>query len=179
MGKSLQEQLLGAGLTSEKKLKEVRKQQHQQRKQKKPKKARQEDAAAKLAQQRAAQAERDRLLNQQKQAERAQKERQAQVRQLIKSNSEKRPKESDLTYHFKDGSTIKKLYVSKRQLEQLSLSLLSIVKLDDTYVLVPHEVAVKLQALDAACVLQLEAPKEQEIEDDYYKQFEVPDDLMW
>ncbi len=179
MGKSLQEQLLGMGLSSEKKLKEVRKQQHQQHKQKKSKKERQQQPAQELLQeQRAEQIERDRQLNQQKQAEQAQKALKAQVRQLIEANREKRRPDADVAYHFKDGTTIKKLYVSKDQQNQLVRGQLSIVQLRE-YELVPRAVAEKILERLPEFVIQLEPPKEAEVEDDYYKQFEIPDDLMW
>lgn len=177
MAKSLQEQLLGAGLTSEKKVKAARKQQHQQRKQKKPKQARKQEIDPKIAQQRAAQVERDRELNREKQNQQLEKELHAQIRQLITAHKQSRAK-ADQAYHFKDGKTIKKFYVTARQLEQLSRNLLAIVKLDE-YELVPRPIAEKIMERVPSYVIMLEVQKEEEIEDDYYKDFQIPDDLMW
>jgi len=53
------------------------------------------------------------------------------------------------------------------------------VHLEGRYDIVPTEVADKIRARDASCVVTLRAPASEVVEEDPYKEFPVPDDLMW
>ena len=86
MAKSLQEQLLGAGLVDKKKAKNIQKEKRVQRKQTPKGQAVQNEAEARIAQQKKEKAERDKALNQAKLEEQNRKAIKAQVKQLIEMN---------------------------------------------------------------------------------------------
>src|SRR5690606_26744419 len=119
MANSLQEQLLKAGLVDKRQLSSVKK---EKRKQEKMVRKNQIDVVdeAKLNAQRALQekAERDRELNRQRDEAARHKAILAQIRQLIETSRLSRAG-ADLDYHFKDGTKIKKILVTKTQLDQL------------------------------------------------------------
>ena len=63
---------------------------------------------------------------------------------------------------------------------QLSRGRLAIVKLAESYQLVPAGVAEKIGLRDAAYVIvQNQVETEADEDDDPYAEFKVPDDLMW
>lgn len=178
MGNSLQEQLLKAGLVSEKKVKQVNKEQRKSKKQQRRNKQVNLDETAQAAQQaRAEKAERDKRLNEKREAEAKRKELLAQIRLLIVKNRQPR-EEGDLAYQFVDNKKVKKIYVSEALHRQLIGGQVAIAKLGDGYEIVPHEVAEKISERDAAFVI-LPNKTEASEDDDYYADFKVPDDLMW
>lgn len=183
MALSLQEQLLKAGLADKKKAGQIKREKHKQVKQKQKHKVESVDEAKQAAEQaRMAKAEKDRQLNAAQKAEADQKALLAQIRQLIEVNAQ--PKDNgDIAFNFTDGSTIKRLMVNKQTQNRLSQGKLAIVKADNGYQIVPMPVADKIAQRDESIVLyradQLtisEAPKE---EDDWYADYQIPDDLMW
>lgn len=177
MSNALKEQLLKAGLADAKKLKAVKKQKHQQKVQagKNQKVVNESTLLAEQARQQ--QIERDRLLNQQKQALIQQKAIAAQVKQLIATNTIKA--QGDVGYNFTDGKLVKRLYVSKRQHDELSRGLLAIACQDEQYFLVPAAVAEKIQQRQSDSIVVLNVKQQQVDEDDPYADFKIPDDLMW
>ena len=176
---SLQDQLLKAGLTNEKKARKIKQEKRKQAKQR-PKGQEATNEARESA--RAIQAKKsalDRAINQQKNAEAERKAVAAQVRQLIAVNQVSR-EGGDIPYQFVDGKKIKKLYVSQRYQDQLERGQLAITKNGDDYALVPAVVARKIQERDDQTILVLNTGDSEAIdEDDPYKDFQVPDDLMW
>lgn len=179
--KSLQEQLLGAGLVDKKKLKKMKAEKLQHKQKVKNGKAQAEDDTEikeSLKKQREEKAEKDRLLNLQHQTETLRKAEQAQIRQMIEVN--RIPKqEGEIAYHFTDAKKVKQLYISQDMHNQLTYGLLAIVKLDDKYELVPERVAEKIRQRDDTYVLVCNVRQEQPDEDDPYADFQIPDDLMW
>lgn len=180
---SLQEQLLKAGLADEKKSKKALKQKRQQQKVARKSKQTVVDETKIAAEKALAEkAERDRALNQQREAKALEKAIGAQIKQLIEMNKISDTK-GDIGYNFTDG-TIKKLYVTKPVQDQLSNGRLAIVKWLDSqkahYEIVPAIVADKIAQRDASFVVLLN-DKSQEVidEDDPYADFPIPDDLMW
>ncbi|MGS2722264.1 DUF2058 domain-containing protein [Porticoccus sp. GXU_MW_L64] len=182
MANSLQDQLLKAGLVDNKKAKQVQRQKKKQTKQQHKSGVQLVDET-KLAAQQAQQekAEKDRELNRQRLAEAEQKAIAAQIKQLIESN--RQPKNGDIGYSFTHEDKIKKLYVDARQQKQLERGILAVVMLGEQFELVAAPVAEKIAQRDAAVVALLNNPKESQPEsdsdDEYYAQFEIPDDLMW
>lgn len=175
---NLQDQLLKAGLVNEKKAKQAKKEKA--KKSRVDRRASQpviDETKERAKQSMAEKAERDRQLNAERDAELHQKAIIAQIKQLISMNRIKR--NGDISYNFKDGSTIKKIYINDKLQDQLARGQLAIAKLEEGYELVPTIVAEKIQQRDASFIVSL-AEKNTEIEeDDPYADYQIPDDLMW
>ncbi len=179
MGNSLQDQLLKAGLASEE---QARKAKTGKAPKKRSKKDRRtpvlSDSAQAARRTMAEKAERDRALNQKRAAEAERNALEAQVRQLIEQNRVSRDG-AEISYHFVDNAKVRKLFVTPAMQEKLSKGQLAIVRLGKQYDVVSAEVAEKIRARDASCVVAVQAPKTQAAEEDPYKDFPVPDDLIW
>lgn len=179
MNKSLQDQLLGAGLIDKKKAKAMAKSARKEAKQNRGKVDEVKDEALKKAQEEKKQ--RDRELNLKIKAEQEKKAIQAQIKQLVERHRI-RDRKGDLEYNFKDGKTIKKLMLKKKLHEEVSYGSLSIVKVEQSYDLVPRVVAEKIREREASRVLvdnyQLKNNNEPD-ENDPYADYVIPDDLMW
>jgi uncharacterized protein YaiL (DUF2058 family) len=176
---SLQDQLLKAGLADNKKAKAIRNEKHKQRKQQ-PKGAVQVNEAEQRVQQaREEKTERDRQLNQQRQAEIQKKAIQAQIRQLVGTNRLNRS-HGDTSYQFVHDKKIKKMYVDDLMVDQLARGRLAIVCVSGEYEIVAEGVARKIQERDVQAVVVLhERTKDDPGDDDPYAGYEIPDDLMW
>jgi uncharacterized protein len=177
MSNALKDQLLKAGLADAKKLKAVKKAKHQEKVQAGKNQTVVNEATVLAEQTRQQQIERDRLLNMKKQAALQQKAIAAQVKQLISTNTIKAS--GDVAYNFTDGKLVKRLYVSKRQHDELSRGLLAIARDGEQYLLVPAAVAEKIQQRQIDSIIVLNAKQQQVDEDDPYADFKIPDDLMW
>lgn len=179
MGSSLQEQLLKAGLVSEHKLKETRSGKRKAVKQT-GKRGPGPDDEARLAAERARaeKAARDRELNRQRQEEAERRARENELRQLIHTHRVVR-EGGDLAYHFSDGGTLKRLYVSRDQHARLVDGRLVVVRQDTFYELVPADVAERVRARDPGLVLVWNQAAKAPEGEDPYAEFQVPDDLMW
>ncbi len=181
MANSLRDQLLKKGLVDEKKLKQVTSAERKQQKMQRKSKEVSEDEVKRAAQQAAAEkVERDRELNRQQKEKAERKAIAAQVAQLIQMNRVSRG-EGEIAFNFVDGGKVKRLYVTERLRDQLSQGLLAIVTLAGQYELVPSAVAQKVRQRDEAAVILLNdrANTEAEDPDDPYKDYKIPDDLMW
>lgn len=177
MGNSLQDQLLKAGLATAKQAKKSK--VGKPPKKKKKGQAPELSESARAAQQaQAEKATRDRALNEQRKREAEQKALQAQVQQLIEQNRLPRD-DAELGYHFQDGSKVRKLFVTQAVLDMLGKGRADIVRSGDSYEVVPAEVADRIRSRCEDCVIERNAAPEQPAEDDPYKDFQVPDDLMW
>lgn len=182
MAKSLQEQLLGAGIVDAKKAKQVKQEKRKQNKQNKqrPKGEQVKTEAQQWAEQsRAEKVEKDKALNRQREDEALKKAIAAQIKQLIERHRLDR-KGGEEGYQFADGSVIKKVYVTAQQFNLLVNGRLAVVRLGEGYELVPKPVAEKIQERDAEAVVVLNAAQADAVdEDDPYKDYVIPDDLMW
>lgn len=182
---SLQEQLLKAGLIDAKKAKQANKDKRKETNLARRSSEVQVDEVKQSAEQaRQQKAERDRELNRQRDQELQQKAIAAQIRQLIEGNRQSKGvqagAEKGVEYNFSHGKHIKKLRVSPLVQEQLVRGILAIVALGDGYELVPRAVAEKIAQRDAAAViLANKKAAALDEEDDPYKDYVIPDDLMW
>jgi uncharacterized protein len=180
---TLQDQLLKAGLVNAKQAKQVSKEKRKQSKQARRTGESEQDELKQSAQQaRAEKAERDRELNRQRQADQERKAIDAQIKQLILNH--RQPKHTggeEVEYNFTDDKRIKKLRVSPAVLQQLIRGQLAIVRLGEGYELVPRVVADKISLRDDSRVVlaNVKAKDGAEDEDDPYKDYVIPDDLMW
>lgn len=193
MSMSLREQLLKAGLVTEKQARQAEKQQYQGSKQKVSKKAppRELTPAAKEAQ--AAKAARDQELNRRRQEKAAAKARIAQLKQLIEQHRVPRL-ESDDWYNFVVDGKVRRIMIDVPLRERLVRGELAIVRCDGHYDLVPVPLLDRIRERDPAAVVHLVDRPERSGEggaaeaagtsgdaaaEDPYKDFVVPDDLVW
>ena len=182
MAGSLQDQLLNAGLADAKKAKQLEK-----AKRKDNRVARKAGVTLvdenKLAAQEALadKARRARELNEARNADAQRKAINAQIRQLIENHRILRAG-GDIGFNFTDGKKVKKLYVTGMQQKQLSAGNLAIARLGDGYELVPAPVAHKIAERDSSRIIFCQESGDSGLsaeEQDWYKDYDIPDDLMW
>lgn len=179
---SLQDQLLKAGLIDAKKAKQANKEKRKETNLARRSNEEKVDEIKQSAEQaRAEKAERDRELNRQRDEELQQKAIAAQIKQLIQNHRQhKGAGEGDVEYNFTDGKLIKKIRVSKLVQEQVIRGVLAVVRLGEGYEVVPRVVADKIAQRDASAVIVANTKYTQQLdEDDPYKDYVIPDDLMW
>lgn len=182
MAGSLQDQLLNAGLADAKKAKQLAKEKRKQARVARRSSVEIIDEDKEAARQtREEKVRRDRALNQELNEKARRKAINAQIKQLI-NNSRLAKGKGDIGFNFTDGKKVKKLYVTALEQKQLSAGLLAIAKQGDQYEMVPRVVADKIAQRDSARVIYCDADEEvalTEEEQDWYKDYEIPDDLMW
>jgi uncharacterized protein YaiL (DUF2058 family) len=189
MALSLQEQLLKAGLTNKKKANQVRQQKNKQAKAQKNHNV-VETNEAKLAAADIVEAKKtkDRELNQKTKQEAEKKALVGQIKQLIETN--KQPKfggsgrKEEVACNFTDGTLIKRIYVGPSTQKHIAQGKLVIVKLNDGYELVPTPVADKIAERDEACIVYRadnisDVDQKSSEDDDWYADYDIPDDLSW
>lgn len=181
MSNSLRDQLLKAGLVTEKQVQQTERQQKRdQYRAPRGKKHTQgptpQQIAAREAQ--AAKAARDAELNR-KQLEKAERRAKfAEVKQLVEQHQVARV-ETDDYYNFVDGTRIRRVAVTPALREQLMRGELAIVRKEGRYAFVPADIATKIRERVERAVIHHNVPKDIETQDDPYKDYVVPDDLMW
>jgi len=175
---TLQEQLLKAGLVTSKKMDKVQRTAKKSRVQSR-------EARAAVEENKKAQLERDKQLNEQQKQAALSKEHKAQVKQLIEMNRIDISK-GDIGFNFTDNNLIKKVFVDKTTQAQLISGRLAIARLvtesngESQYAIIPASVADKIAQRDASSiVLNSALSQEEQNEEDPYADFKVPDDLMW
>ena len=182
MAKSLQEQLMGAGLVDKKKAKTIQKEQRKKRKQTPKGQDVLDEAKLRAEQQKIEKVEKDRALNLARQEEQNRKAIKAQVRQLIQMNTVAVDGDG-VGFQFAVNKKIKKIYISSEQQAHLLKGRLAIAMLDENFIMVPATAALKIKERDEAAVVYIqEKNQSQEAEceeDDPYKDYQIPDDLMW
>ncbi len=183
MGNSLRDQLLKTGAATQQQASKAEHEKRLQRKQAKQKRkdrsgvsAETEEARQIAAMYRAAQAERDRELNRQREAEKQAKAVKAQVRDLLNANQVKR-EPGEIAFNFSHGAKIKKLYVSADQQKQLANGKLAIATLKGKYVLISAANAERLRELGSKALVHIGTPPAEG--DDPYADHPIPDDLIW
>jgi len=182
MAGSLKDQLLKAGLTDEKKARQLEKEKRKQARVARSSGVELVDEAREAARRALAEkAERDRALNQARNSKAERKAINAQIKQLIETNKLAIGK-GNIGFNFTDGKKVKKLHISAMEQKQLSAGRLAIVKQGDKYEVVPWPVAEKIAERDSSRVIDCTDSSEPELneeEKDWYKDYEIPDDLMW
>ena len=182
MAGSIQDQLVKAGLSDTKKLKAVKKEKRKQPKLAKGTRDHPTDEIKEAARQAALdKANRARELNAANNEAGHRKAINAQIKQLIAVHQEPRD-HGDIHFNFTDGNKVKKILVTAPQRGKLIAGLLKIVKQGDRYELVPSPIADKIAQRDADRMIDCRGSNEPELtedEKDWYKNFEIPDDLDW
>ena len=199
MKKSLQDQLLNAGLIDKKKAKKIskenRKAKNVQIKSKDHSISEAQAAAEKAKQEKLA---KDKSLNEQRQQQANQKAIAAQIFQLI--NHYKLDREAgDIEHHFQDNKRVKKLRLTQAMSDEIARGRLCIVRHGinpetESYEIVARPIAEKIQERDASYVVvinkkpqlaqatttdDVSQDQNQDSDEAYYAQFEIPDDLVW
>ena len=179
MANSFGDQFLKAGLVSKTRLNKANKSKNKQQKLKNKQKIEVVDEAAVAARQAAAeQVARDRELNLRQKEAVERKAVLAQVRQLVEMNRLPRD-EGETGYNFQDGAAIKKLFVTEEIHDKLGRGLLAIARFDAGYEVIPSVVAEKIMLRDESCIVSNVATQSEDVDDDSYADYKVPDDLMW
>jgi len=179
MRNPLQEQLLKAGLVNKAKANQVVREQAKKHKGKQPAAPSAEQLEAQRRQ--AEKAERDRAIAAERNAQARANEAHAQIRQIVEAHKVKR--EGEIAYRFTDGDRIKDVLVNEALRTQLAAGSLVIVRHGDGYELLPRAAADKVIERDASMVVldhgRAETGGGNSEDDEYYAQFQVPDDLVW
>lgn len=182
MGLSLREQLLQAGLVSEEQVQRAERDQRQQnykapRGKKAPppgptpaQLAAQKAAAEKLA--------RDAEANRRKQEKLDRRAKYAEIRQLVQAHQVARVETEDF-YNFQDGPQIRRIEVTPELRAHLVGGQLAIVRCEGRFAFVPAAIGEQIGARAAKALLHLNRPTGKPADDDPYKDYVVPDDLMW
>lgn len=181
MAKSLQEQLLQAGLADEKKARQIQQEKRKARKQKKPVDGEAEARRQAAEKARAEKVERDREINRKRQEQQAQQAKRAQVKQLIDQHGIARAR-GETAYQFVVDRKIHKIYVDDKQADLLARGRLAIVALGETFHIIPAEAAGKIRERDSDSeipIIQHDPKADEPDDDDPYKDYQIPDDLMW
>lgn len=181
MALSLKDQLLKAGLADNKRARQA---DHARRQAAKGR-SDGESATEAVQKARAEQAVRDREANRAQQEAQAGKALAAQVRQLIEHHRIARTG-GDVAWQYTDGRKIRKLLVSAAQQRQLIHGQIAIVRLEAAgeearHELVPTVVAERIRERLPEAIVQINQRDSTPAvdEDDPYKDYQIPDDLMW
>jgi uncharacterized protein len=182
MSLSLRDQLLKAGLVTEKQVKQVELASNQQQfKQNKKGKSAPPPPTVnpEIERAKAEKAAKDLELNRKKQEKAERRARAAAINQMVEQNRIPRV-ESDDYYNFVDNNKIHRIAVNGRMREQITNSELIVARFKGFYALVPAATAARLREIDPNSVLAFVAEQPSTpAEDDPYKEFVVPDDLTW
>ncbi|MCN4145286.1 MAG: DUF2058 domain-containing protein [Thiohalomonas sp.] len=181
MGNTLQDQLLKAGLIDKNKANRAKSMRHKKMKHQRSNNQLIVDEAKLLAEKSIQEkSQRDRELNRQRNEKAQKKSIIAQIKQLIHVNKVSMGNGDDLAYNFEDNKNIKRVYVTQDSHDAIALGKLAIVKIEGQYEIVPGPVADKIKLRDESYIILRNDPSQKDEEsDDFYADYEIPDDLMW
>jgi len=181
MSLSLREQLLKAGLVSEQQAKRAEREQNQKQfaaprsKKRPPGPTPQQIAAQRAAAEKAA---RDAELNRRKQAKLERRAKYAEIKQLVEAHQIPRVESEDF-YNFQSGTEILRVAVTPELRARLVAGDLAIVRCTGRFAFVPATIGEQVAARVDKALLHLNKPDSPPAEDDPYKDYVVPDDLVW
>ena len=181
MGNALQEQLLNSGLVDKNQANRAKSAKHKKmRQQRNTKQGVVDDVKHQAVKSIQEKKHRDRELNRKKEDKAQEKAIIAQIKQLIEVNKLSKGNGDDLSYNFQDNKSVKRIFVTQEIHDNIANGRLSIVKLQGQYEIVPTPVADKVKQRDESyIILTNEAQHKVEEQDDFYADYEIPDDLMW
>jgi uncharacterized protein YaiL (DUF2058 family) len=184
MSLSLREQLLKAGLVSEQQVQRAERDERQQQRgaprpskqqRRNPDPTPQQRAAQKAAAEKAA---KDAELNRKKQDKADRRARFAEIRQLVEQHHVPRV-ETDDFYNFQDGTNIRRVPVTPELRSRLIAGDLAIVRCEGRYAFVPAAVGHRVRERVERAMIHWNDPAAKPAVDDPYKDYVVPDDLVW
>jgi uncharacterized protein YaiL (DUF2058 family) len=184
MSMSLRDQLIQAGLGTKKQAKQATPPPKKAPSRHQPPAISPEKLAAMKAQ--AAKNARDQELNRKQQEKAAAKARRAEVKQLIEQHRLP-PVVSEEYFNFADGNRLARLAVTPALREQLIKGTVVIVRYEGHYAVVPESAVARIRERDEHAIVTHEtaapaAPAGSAASadaEDPYKDFVVPDDLVW
>jgi uncharacterized protein len=181
MSLSLRDQLLKAGLVTEQQAQKAERDQRQKdysapRGRKKPTGPTPQELAAQRAA--AEKAAKDAELNRRKQEKLERRAKFAQIKQLVAAHQVPRVETEDF-YNFTDGAAIKRVPVNPVLRQQLISGTLAIVRCEGRYAFVPADVGEQIRARVERALIHHNKPNAAPSDDDPYKDYVVPDDLVW
>jgi uncharacterized protein YaiL (DUF2058 family) len=135
-------------------------------------------ASLQAQQAQAAKVARDQELNRRREEKAKRRARIAEIEQIIDQNRAPRLETEDY-YSFIDGKKIRRMSVDPQRREQLTSGVLAIVRYKGHYAVVPKAIAERIRERDENMVVPVVQPKGTPEPDEAYKDFVVPDDLMW
>jgi uncharacterized protein YaiL (DUF2058 family) len=185
MSMSLREQLLAAGLGTKKQARQAeheqrqdQRKQHQRPRNEPPKQTEQQKRAAEAQ---AAKTARDLELNKRRQEQAEHRARWAQVKQII--DEHRLPKlETDDYFNFVDRHKVRRMSVDAERRAKIVSGEVVIVRCEGKYDVVPADVAARIKEREERAVVSLDQGKPgagDAAGEDPYKDYVVPDDLMW
>ena len=185
MSLSLREQLLKAGLVSEQQVQKAERDQRQQQhrgmqnvpkqKRRNPDPTPQQLAAQKAAAEKAA---KDAELNRKKLEKIERRARFAEIRQLVLQHNVPRV-ETDDFYNFQDGTKIRRVPVNPELRSRLIAGELAIVRCEGRYAFVPSAIGQRVGERVERALIHWNNPDARPDVDDPYKDYVIPDDLVW
>jgi uncharacterized protein YaiL (DUF2058 family) len=180
MSLSLRDQLLQAGLVSSKQARQADLQKRQQAKQQAPvPKAQRQLASQKVPLSQAGKVAHDRELNRRRQEQREREARLAEIRQLVEQNRLP-PVQGEDYFNFIHRNKVRRIAVDSALRERITTGAVFIVRYGKFYALVLPDVAARVRERDADSVVSLASSQDdRSAEEDPYKDFVVPDDLIW
>jgi uncharacterized protein YaiL (DUF2058 family) len=190
MNSSLRDQLLAAGLVTEKQARKAAQEEQQRhfRKHSPPPQARPQQGRSQpppppppkvqAEQAQATKVARDKELNRRREDKAQRKARLAEIEQLVEQNRLPRLETEDF-YSFPDGKKIRRMSVDPQRREQLTKGELVVVRYKGFYAVVPAPIADRIRERDPNMVVPVAKPPTGGEVEDAYKEFVVPDDLMW
>ncbi|HEX7013322.1 MAG TPA: DUF2058 family protein [Steroidobacteraceae bacterium] len=202
MSMSLREQLLQAGLITEEQAKQAEAQERQRWRQRTDNRDKRGPTGQQHRREQSARAQRDREERRKQQeaaeakaraekaareAERQQRHQEQQerkarwlaIKQLIEQHRLEKL-DTDERFNFIDRGKVRRISVDAGRRAKLVSGELMIVRCEGRYDVVPADVAARIAELDSRAVVNLAPAGEPPgSEDDPYKDFVVPDDLMW
>lgn len=142
-----------------------------------------QSAATLAAQQaQAAKVARDQELNRKREEKAKRRAKLAEIEQIIEQNRVPRLETEDY-YSFIDGKKIRRMSVDAERREKLTSGVLVVVRYKGHYAVVPKETAERIRERDENMVVPTAQTNESSAPEtpaeDPYKDFVVPDDLMW
>ncbi|MCK5725750.1 MAG: DUF2058 domain-containing protein [Thiotrichaceae bacterium] len=181
MAGSLQDQLLGAGLSNEKKAKKINVDKRRKAKKSRQNKTELINEAAELADKAiVAEKEKSQQLNKEIKEQAEHKAYLAQIKQLVALNTIK-VEASDRLYNFVDKGKVKTLAIDAQIQKALGVGQLAIVCIEEEYQLIPMGIADKIKLRDEESIIPITTDSDfsESAEDDPYADYQIPDDLIW
>lgn len=183
MAKSIQEQLLQAGLAKPKQAKKARREKAVSEKAARKQggqTAEQRELQQQVARAQAEKQARDRQLNAAQKAEREAREVAYSAAQIISRNRiECDAGENAASYSYTIDKKIHSITVSESQRKDLAAGRLAIARLNASASLLPRPVAQRLMEKIPECVWMVSADTSEASGDDPYADYPIPDDLIW
>ena len=180
MSLSLREQLLQAGLVTTKQVKKVEHEESKQRPKGKQQPGVKSDRQLAIEKAQAEKAAHDKELNRLRQEKAERKARMTQIWQLVDQHRVPRI-ESDEYFNFVHAGKVHRIGVDGALRERIQRGEVIIVRYGKFYAPVLPEIAERVKALDSDAIVTLgeETPTSAPNDMDPYKDYVVPDDLIW